>query len=122
MGSDIPEGFRPYAEPSPVLERVGPLYQRQEGRNPSGMSLAPKFQGELYCGFAEDDPHVPRSEVDALAEALKPCAVKYQVEVHPGTEHGYSFPERDMFQKEAAERNWERIFAMFQRQLLGAAG
>ena len=84
--------------------------------------LAPKFQGELYCGFAEDDPHVPQSEVDALAEALKPCTVKYQVEVHPGTEHGYSFPERDMFQKEAAERNWERIFAMFQRQLMGAAG
>ena len=31
MGSDIPEGFRPYAEPSPFIDRVGPLYQRQEG-------------------------------------------------------------------------------------------
>lgn len=91
------------------------------GKEDSPHLLAPKFQGELYCGFAQDDPHVPQSEVDALAEALKPCGVKYQVEVHPGTEHGYSFPERPMFQKEAAERNWERIFAMFRRQLHGSA-
>lgn len=79
--------------------------------------LTPKFRGELYCGFAEDDPHVPLEEVDALAEALKSCQVKHQLEVHPGTEHGYSFPERELYVKEAAERNWERIFAMFRRQL-----
>jgi len=83
--------------------------------------LAPKYQGELYCGFAESDPHVPQQEVEQLADALKSCQVRHQIEVHPGTEHGYSFPERDMFQKEAAERNWERIFAMFQRQLGAAA-
>ncbi len=91
------------------------------GKEDSPHLLAPKFQGELYCGFAEDDPHVPREEVEQLAEALKPCQVKHRIEVHPGTEHGYSFPEREMFQKEAAERNWERIFAMFQRQLGAAA-
>ncbi|MCZ6533743.1 MAG: PaaI family thioesterase [SAR324 cluster bacterium] len=32
MGSDIPAGFRPYSEPSPFIDRVGPLYQRQEGQ------------------------------------------------------------------------------------------
>jgi carboxymethylenebutenolidase len=83
--------------------------------------LAAKFQGELYCGFAEDDPHVPLSEVEALREALEPCSVKSRIEVHPGTEHGYSFPEREVYRKEAAERNWERTFAMFHRQLGPAA-
>ena len=91
------------------------------GKEDSPHLLAPKYQGELYCGFAEDDPHVPLSEVDALGEALKGCTVKHQLEVHPGTEHGYSFPERELYVKEAAERNWERIFAMFRRQLHGAA-
>lgn len=79
--------------------------------------LAPRFQGELYAGFAEHDDAVPQSEVDALAEALRPCPVRHQVEVHPGTKHGYSFPERAAFDKPAAERNWERIFAMFHRQI-----
>lgn len=91
------------------------------GKEDSPHLLAPKYQGELYCGFAEDDPHVPPAEVEALRKAMEPCPVKWQIEVHPGTEHGYSFPERPMFQKEGAERNWERIFAMFQRQLRPAA-
>ena len=63
------------------------------------------------------DHAVPQQEVDQLAGVLKSCAVTSLVEVHPGTEHGYSFPERKTFQRAGAERNWERIFAMFQRQL-----
>ncbi len=91
------------------------------GKEDSPHLLAPKFQGELYCGFAEDDPHVPQEEVEQLREALAPCAVTHIIEVHPGTEHGYSFPERPAFQKAAAERNWEHTFAMFGRQLGAAA-
>jgi carboxymethylenebutenolidase len=37
--------------------------------------------------------------------------------VHPGTEHGYALPDRDIFAKPAANRDWENIFAMFRRQL-----
>ena len=79
--------------------------------------LAPRFRGELYAGFAEHDHAVPQAEVDALALALRCAGVRHQVEVHPGTRHGYSFPERAAYDKPAAERNWERIFAMFHRQI-----
>ncbi|MCH8843030.1 MAG: dienelactone hydrolase family protein [SAR324 cluster bacterium] len=79
--------------------------------------LTEKFRGEMYLGFAEDDPHVPLAEVEALRESLTGTTVKHTIEVHPGTEHGYTFPERQAFQKEAAERSWERIFAMFHRQI-----
>ena len=27
-GNDIPEGYEPYSEPSPFLDKVGPLYQK----------------------------------------------------------------------------------------------
>ncbi|MBI4082459.1 MAG: dienelactone hydrolase family protein, partial [Candidatus Lambdaproteobacteria bacterium] len=43
--------------------------------------------------------------------------VRHLVEVHPGTHHGYQFPERGVYHKVAAERSWERIFAMFHRQI-----
>ena len=86
-------------------------------REDSPHLLVKKFQGELYCGFAENDVHVPREEVEQLQGYLKDCAARNEVEIHPGTEHGYSFPERAAFVKAAAERNWERMFAMLHRQI-----
>ena len=43
--------------------------------------------------------------------------VRYRANVHAGTEHGYALPDRDIFDKPAANRDWENIFAMFRRQL-----
>ena len=83
--------------------------------------MADRFQGELYLGFAENDPHVPLEEVERLREVFARGALKHQIEVHPGTEHGYSFPAWPTYRKAAAERNWERIFAMFRRQIPPAA-
>ena len=55
-------------------------------------------------------------------DAWKSCSpaaisVKYRAIVHPGTVHGYALPDRDIFDKPAANRDWENIFAMFKRQL-----
>ena len=37
--------------------------------------------------------------------------------IHKGAVHGYALPDRDIFDKHAAERDWELIFAMFHRQI-----
>ena len=42
---------------------------------------------------------------------------RYINEVHRGAEHGYALPDRDVFDKQSANRDWEIIFAMFRRQL-----
>jgi len=77
-----------------------------------------KMRGEVYCGFAEHDPFAPPEFVKRFTELLERCnTVHSLVEVHPGSHHGYAFPGRPTYQKEAAERSWERIFAMFGRQL-----
>ena len=86
-------------------------------RDDSPHRLAAKLRGEFYCGFAEHDSHAPLSMVRELEEILKPCPVRYQFTVHPGTEHGYSLPDRDIHDKRAAARDWELIFAMFHRQI-----
>jgi len=79
--------------------------------------LAHRFRGELYCGFAEHDPHAPPEMISQLGELLKDCPVKYRPEIHPGAEHGYALPNRDIHDKRAAARDWELIFAMFRRQI-----
>jgi carboxymethylenebutenolidase len=86
-------------------------------RDDSPHRLVNKFRGELYCGFAEHDPSAPLPMVQELEELLKPCPVHYRFTVHPGAEHGYALPDRDIHDKRAATRDWERIFAMFHRQI-----
>jgi len=86
-------------------------------REGSPHRLAPKLRGELYCGFAEKDPNATPPIRAALAEALAGCPVDYRPVLHPGAEHGYALPDRDIHDKHAANRDWELIFSMFRRRL-----
>ncbi len=79
--------------------------------------MVDKFRGELYCGFAEHDPYTPPETKSTLERSMRDCAVKYFYEVHPGADHGYALPDRDIHDKRAANRDWELIFAMFRRQM-----
>jgi carboxymethylenebutenolidase len=79
-----------------------------------------KARGEVYCGFGEIDRHTPRTTVETLDRtfaALDVSRVRYIREIHRGADHGYALPDRDVFDKQAANRDWETIFAMFRRQL-----
>jgi carboxymethylenebutenolidase len=76
------------------------------------------MRGEVYCGFAEHDPYAPPSTIETLSTLFAgQSTVKYRHIVHAGTEHGYALPDRDIFDKPAANRDWGHIFAMFRRQL-----
>lgn len=77
-----------------------------------------KMRGEIYCGFAETDDLAPPATIETLGKLFAGCdQVKYRAIVHPGTVHGYALPDRDIFDKPAANRDWEHIFGMFRRQL-----
>jgi len=79
-----------------------------------------KALGEVYCGFGEKDRHTPPSTVETLDRTFAAMGVghaRYINEVHRGAEHGYALPDRDVFDKQSANRDWEIIFAMFRRQL-----
>ena len=80
---------------------------------------AHKVKGELYLGCAETDKYAPREMIDKLEAHLKSVpGLRSRVEWYPGTEHGFAFPLRaGIFHKQAAERHWERLFALFKRNL-----
>ena len=52
-----------------------------------------------------------------MEKLLERSAAQHCHLVHKGAGHGYALPERDVFDKQAANRDWERIFAMFRRRL-----
>ena len=77
-----------------------------------------RMRGEVYCGFAEHDDLAPPPTIETLGRLFQAAPeVRYRYNVHSGTEHGYALPDRDIFDKAAANRDWENIFAMFRRQL-----
>lgn len=79
---------------------------------------AHKIKGEMYFGCAEHDQLAPPSMIDPLEEHLKTTGINARVEWYPECQHGFVFPQREgMYDKDAAERHYERLFAMFTRNL-----
>ena len=78
---------------------------------------AGKAQGEFYCGYAEHDRFAAEAVRTAVAEAMKAGNATFHACLHAGAHHGYALPDRDVFDKHAANRDWEYAFAMFKRQL-----
>ncbi len=79
--------------------------------------MAGEITGEVYLAFASDDPYVPQSVLDALPKIMSAAGVKHRIEIYPDSEHGFAFPRRPAYNKDAAERHWERMFALFDRRL-----
>lgn len=78
---------------------------------------AQKARGELYFACAETDIYAPREMVEALDQSLKANGVRAEVEIYPGVHHGFAFPQRPAYDRPAAERHWERLFALWRRRI-----
>ncbi|MDE2356430.1 MAG: dienelactone hydrolase family protein [Alphaproteobacteria bacterium] len=76
-----------------------------------------KTKAELYFGCAQTDRWAPPEMVAALAAAMAKASTQAEVEVYPGTEHGFAFPQRAVYDPRAADRHWERLLALFRRRL-----
>lgn len=80
--------------------------------------FADKIKGELYVGCAQTDSYAPPEMIEALDAHLRTTPVRYRIETYPDTQHGFVFPKREgMYQKNGAERHWERLIALFRRNL-----
>ena len=78
---------------------------------------ADRIKGELYLGFAADDPYVPQELLDRMPGIFEAAGTNHRIEVYPGTEHGFAFPQRPVYNKPAGERHWQRMLALFDRGL-----
>ena len=76
-----------------------------------------KAQGELYISCAEHDDLAPLDMVAELRRLFEESGAKGELEVHPGVHHGFAFPGRWCYDKPAAERHWERLIALYRRNL-----
>jgi carboxymethylenebutenolidase len=78
---------------------------------------ARNFRGALYVGWGEADQFSPITMVPPLREELERNHVPFEIDVHPGADHGFMFPGFAAYQEDAAERSWERTLELFGRSL-----
>ena len=76
---------------------------------------AAKTKAELYFGCAETDIYAPMEIIEKLQASMK--GANAEVEIYPGTHHGFAFPKRPIYHRDAAERHWERLLALYRRNL-----
>ena len=74
-----------------------------------------KMTGEIYISCAEHDDLAPLDMVEELNRRFKEAGTAGELEIHPGVHHGFAFPGRWCYDKPAAERHWERLFALYRR-------
>jgi len=55
--------------------------------------------------------------VEELKGHFERSNARGELEIHPGVHHGFAFPERHCYDKPAAERHYERLFALYARNL-----
>ena len=51
--------------------------------------------------------------VDELLRLFEAAGSPGEIEMYPGVHHGFAFPERKIYDQAAAERHWERLFALY---------
>jgi carboxymethylenebutenolidase len=76
---------------------------------------AQKTKAELYFACAETDIYAPQEIIDKVKRAM--AGANAEVEIYPGTHHGFAFPKRPVYDRDAAERHWERLLALYRRNL-----
>ncbi|MDI4238893.1 dienelactone hydrolase family protein [Bradyrhizobium sp. Arg237L] len=76
---------------------------------------AEKTKAELYFACAETDIYAPMEIIEKVQAGMKGST--NEVEIYPATHHGFAFPRRPVYHRDAAERHWERLLALYRRNL-----
>jgi len=79
--------------------------------------LAPQMKAGFLIAIAENDDERDPEAKGMLREAFDANDVAAEIEVYDGTLHGWCPPDSAVYNEEQAERAWDRLLALFEREL-----
>lgn len=85
--------------------------------------LAARIRARMYCAVAASDDVKQPDAKDKLREAFAAAHVPAEVEVYPGTIHGWCVPDMPLhdgtpiYNKPDAERAWSKLLALYRAAL-----
>ena len=83
--------------------------------------LAPRITAKVLVAGADEDAGFPPEQADKLRAALTAAGVSNEVTIYPGARHGYTMPDLPVYNRDAAERHWKEMLALFDVTLKVAA-
>jgi carboxymethylenebutenolidase len=79
--------------------------------------LAPQMKAQFLIAVAENDDARNPQEKATLGEALAAARLPAEIEVYPGSRHGWCPPDSGAYNPVQAERAWGRLLALLDRAL-----
>ncbi|MBT3427452.1 MAG: dienelactone hydrolase family protein [Gammaproteobacteria bacterium] len=76
-----------------------------------------QIKGEIYFGWADDDPTATQEELAIMDKALADQGVNYRIEFMEGALHGFAPPGGERYHRRASEKHWERVHDLLRRNL-----
>ncbi len=83
--------------------------------------LAERIRARVLVAGADADASFPAEEADRLRVALDAAAVANQVTIYAGARHGFVPADTPAHDRDAAERHWVELLALFGGTLLAAS-
>jgi carboxymethylenebutenolidase len=78
---------------------------------------AGRLTGELYFGFADQDPSMNADQIATLERTLDDVGARYRAEVYKGARHGYTMADTPAFNEDARERHFRELHGLLERTL-----
>lgn len=76
-----------------------------------------RIKAEVYFAWADDDPTATAEEREIMDRAMRDAGLNYHIEFMAGALHGFAPPGGERYHRAAAERHWEQVHALLQRNL-----
>jgi carboxymethylenebutenolidase len=76
-----------------------------------------KIKGEVHIACAEIDELAPMPMVEELRKRFVAAGSPGELELYAKVHHGFAFPQRKIYDREAAERHWERLITLYRRKV-----
>lgn len=79
--------------------------------------LAPQIKAKVLVAGADEDRSFDEAQAERLGKALKEAGVEAEVVIYRGAKHGYAPPDMAAYDREASERHWREMTALFAETL-----
>ena len=74
---------------------------------------AGELAGSLYIGFGEADQMMSVASMRPFIDAVSVLGDRVAIDVLPGANHGYTWPDAPSYNEAGAERAWSQTLALF---------
>ena len=88
-----------------------------DGEPDSPHLTAGQLAGSLYAGFGEADRMMTVASMRPFIEAVSALGDRAVVDILPGADHAYTWPDAHTYNEAAAERAWSQTLALFDNVL-----